>query len=364
MGEDAVSAKTAALIAMGAADPGAFVTNLETRFASVVTSAGVLPVTRNDGRRQTCYVCCPSAAYLDYALSELRLFAGSPWLKRLLAGLVHAGRPLLRSSGLDRQVQINNWLFATNPLPAISGAELAALTEALVAAHPDCAIVLRSLNAASDGETIGRLREMGYAFFPARQVYLFDCRATPPVRHRDEIRDGALLARDDYIRVGPEGFSPNDHLRMAELYRRLYLDKYTRLNPQYGARFMTEAQRGGLVEFHGLRRDGQLEGIIGFFDVGEVMTAPIVGYDTSLPQETGLYRRLMALAMERARDRRMLFNMSAGAAGFKRNRGAVPTIEYTAAYVRHLPLPRRLAAGLVRLVLEKIGAALVSRFEL
>jgi hypothetical protein len=45
-----------------------------------------------------------------------------------------------------------------------------------------------------------------------------------------------------------------------------------------------------------------------------IMTAPIVGYDSTLPPDTGLYRMLMALGTRRARQRKMLYNMSAGAA--------------------------------------------------
>ena len=59
----------------------------------------------------------------------------------------------------------------------------------------------------------------------------------------------------------------------------------------------------------------------------------------------------MAIGMRRARERRLLFNMSAGAAGFKRNRGARPAIEYAAVYNRHLPWKSRAAAAIVRAVL-------------
>lgn len=94
------------------------------------------------------------------------------------------------------------------------------------------------------------------------------------------------------------------------------------------------------------------------------MTAPVVGYNTSLPQARGLYRMLMALAIGRARDRGMLFNMSAGAAGFKRNRGALPALEYSALYNRHLPARTRVAGSIVRHLLAKIGAPLLRTLEL
>ena len=55
---------------------------------------------------------------------------------------------------------------------------------------------------------------------------------------------------------------------------------------------------------------------------------------------------LMALAMKRARERKMLYNMSAGAASFKRNRGCIAALEYSAVYNAGLaPTPVGGASG-------------------
>lgn len=359
-----VGEKTAALVAMGQEHPGALIDNLETSVFALPTSVGEIPVTRNEGVGATCYVCCPSVAYIDYALSELRHFEGSPGLALALHALVNVARPVIAATGIDRHLQLNNFLLATNPAFDLEREELARITRELVATHPRHALVWRSLNEASDAGRLERFVAAGYELFPARQVYLFDCREGVPVVHRDERRDRALLAAGDYDVVGLQQVGPDDYERMAALYGHLYLDKYTRLNPQYSARFIAAAHRSGLLSLHGLRREGRLDGMIGFFDIGDTMTAPLVGYDTGKPQELGLYRRLMALALGRARERRMLFNMSAGAAGFKRNRGAVPAIEYAAVYARHLPVGQRAACWIVRTILEKVGPALLRRFEL
>jgi len=152
---------------------------------------------------------------------------------------------------------------------------------------------------------------------------------------------------------------------MAWLYRKLYLDKYTWLNPVYTAGFVAEAQKSGLLSFVGLRsRDGQLDGFIGFFERGDTFTAPLVGYDTGLPAETALYRRLMALALRRARQTRRLYNMSAGAGAFKRHRGGVAALEYMMVYDRHLGLARRMATATVLTIVNRIGIPLVKGFEL
>jgi hypothetical protein len=354
-----LSTKTSVLL-----PAGALIDNLDTVMSRLETSVGDLPVSRNEGTSRTCYVCCPTVAYVEYALSELRHFSGHPLLSGALHGLVNSSRPLLALSGVDRHVQFNNWLLATNPVPSLGQAELRALTDRFVASHPRHALIWRSLNDVSDASKLATFAAAGYDLFPARQVYLLDCRESPPPVHRDERRDLALLAADDYAVEPPERLGAGDYARMAELYGHLYLEKYTRLNPQYSAAFMAAAHRGNLISFYGLRRNGRLDGMIGFFDAGDVMTAPMVGYDTALPQSLGLYRRLMAIGIQRARDNRFLYNMSAGAAGFKRNRGGVPAVEYCAVYTRHLPRRQRIASWIVRVVLERIGRTLLTRFEL
>ncbi len=346
-------------------DPAsALISNLTTAFAGIRSGDHFLPVTCNDGGKTTNYLCCPSAAYLDYAIDELRHFQARPYLKAILQGLVECSRPLMAVSGLDRQVQPNNWLVATNLFPDLTQADIVRATKELSERYPDHAIIWRSVNDRSMADLKARFVAAGYRAFPSRQIYLFDARTRQPPRHRDERRDMKLLGRDDYVWTQGPWATP-DYERMAWLYQKLYLDKYTWLNPVYTAAFVERSAASGFVDLHGLRtREGRLDGIIGFIDQGDAMAAPIVGYDTALPVDTGLYRRLMAMALKRARERRMLYNMSAGASAFKRNRGGEVTLEYMMVYNNHLPFPRRLAAGLIRCILIAVGVPLLRRFEL
>jgi hypothetical protein len=325
-----------------------------------------LPTTTNSNPSQpTCYLCCPSVAYIDYAREELRHFSGFPLMSRLLDALLKLGYPLIRAAQFDRQVQINNWLLATNPIPDVTLDALETATREIVQKNPGHIVIWRSLNDYSDRDAIAIFRQAGYQMYPARQIYMFDCRNAEPTLHRDERRDKTLLEDGAFEFVPSTKFGEDDYLRAQVLYRHLYLEKYTWLNPQYSSAFMKSMLANGILEFQGLRaRNGQLGGVIAFFDSGDTMTAPIVGYDSSLPQETGLYRMLMALALARARQRKMLFNMSAGAASFKRNRGGVGALEYSAVYNSGLSPQHRLAGLVVRKILEWVGIPVLRSFEL
>lgn len=342
------------------------IANLSTTVGLHPLGAQPLPITINsDPARPTCYLCCPSVAYIDYAREELRHFSGFQSLSRLLDSVLTLGYPLIRAAQLDRQVQVNNWLLATNPLPPVSLPALTSLTRDITRMHPGHVVVWRSLNDYGDKDAIGIFRQAGYQMYPARQIYLFDCRNAMPPLHRDERRDHALLDSGAFTIVPAAEFSADDDIRAQRLYQHLYLEKYTWLNPQYTAAFMTTMRTNGILEFQGLRdQDGQLAGVIAFFDCGRTMTAPIVGYDSSLPQDAGLYRMLMALGIARARQRRMLYNMSAGAASFKRNRGGVRALEYSAIYNVGSSPQQRLAALVVRKILEWVGVPTLRSFEL
>lgn len=345
----------------------ALIENLVTDLRAMRIAEHAYPVTINNrGQRGNCYICNPVAAYIDYALEETRNFAAHPALRQAVRGVIRAAAPLVRASGLDHQVQINNWLFSTNPVPALDRPAAAALRDTLIQAFPDRALVLRSLNDLADADTIAALRAEGFCLLPARQVYLYDGQEAARPPSPDMRRDAAALARTPLRIVEEGGFVDTDYIRAAELYDMLYIRKYTSLNPRYTPLYLREMHRAGLIALRGLREgaEGPLVAVTGFFENGRTLTQPLVGYDTARPQREGLYRMMMAMGQDRARSRGLFFNMSAGAAGFKRHRQARPVIEYSAVFAAHLPRRQRLAIRAMESLLRRIGIPLLQRFEL
>jgi hypothetical protein len=351
---------------LGAAGASNCVSNLVLEHMSATGLDQTLPMSVSDKHdAPTCYLCCPTVAYLDYAREELRTLGHRPLLTASMNILLSAISPVMRATGFDHQVQPNNWLLATN-IGHPSGVNvIRRITATLIQDWPGRAIVWRSLNDVSDRRTLHAFAQCDYHLFPARQVYLFDCRTSAPRMHRDEKRDIALLDASRWQLVTPDTMKRGDFDRITALYGKLYLEKYTCLNPHYTPFFIEKLHELGLLSFFGLRNTaGTLDGAIGFFEHGEVMTAPIVGYETALPQNNGLYRQLMAIALRRARNRHMLFNMSAGAARFKLNRGASGAIEYTAVFNKHLPLRTRLSSWLIRRALNDIAVPIMKKYQL
>lgn len=344
--------------------------NVSTRMALLDTGTQEFPVSINDGTEpeDNCYVVSPRTAYSGYAREELSRL-GRPWLTWPLKWLTRSVDLLLRSARVDRLVQVNNWLLSTNLYPAQwNVAELPAITAFLQQAFPDHALCFRSINDFSNRELRKHLQTLGYLSIPSRQVYLFDGRAGDEagfLKHHNVRMDTTLLRRAPYDVVSGSVLSDADFQRIEHLYNLLYLEKYCILNPHYSARWMQRGQREGWLDIRALRRpDGQIDGALGWFANDTTLSTPIVGYDTALPQKTGLYRQLTCLCLLEAAKRRQVLNFSSGAAGFKRLRGGQPQIEYSLIHVAHLSWGRRLVWTLLSALLHGIGVPLMRRFKL
>jgi len=273
------------------------------------------PVTITDpSDRMNCYLCSPTTAYIDYGLAEVATLRAPAFAKSLMSAMIKMCRPLVRAAGLDAQVQINNWMVSTNPAPPFERDVVDVIKQTSIADHPTRAIVIRSLNDVWDRGAIATLKAAGFKLLAARQVYLL------PTGHnrssRDAKRDASMLADTSLERLKGQDFTREDFDRCAALYRALYLEKHTSLNPHYTAAFLHHLQASGVMQFVALRHI--TDGIVGFtavFERHRTLTQPFVGYDTTRPQHEGLYRMLMHLGRDHAVRHDLNFNLSAGAAG-------------------------------------------------
>ncbi|TAJ49806.1 MAG: ATP-grasp domain-containing protein [Herbiconiux sp.] len=311
------------------------------------------------------YVVSPVSHYVLYAREELGEIR-SPSMRRAASALITGLGLVLRWSRADDVVFVGNALVSTNLLPELPLSDVQRLTRTLVSQHPCAAIGWRSVHGrGSNSPEV--LRRAGYRLIPSRSILFTSTRGTDWLRPRDTMRDRRLLEASGYRVVaavidpatGRSDAATRD--RIAELYRMLYLDKYSLLNPAYTAEFIGAAQAAGLLRFVLLVRDGRIDGAFGYSLVDGLLAAPVLGYDTAMPAEIGLYRMLSYLIARTAHEHDSDVHGSSGVADFKRNRGAENEVEFTAVFVRHLPLRRRLGWWLLQLVVNAIALPLIRR---
>lgn len=341
-----------------------WIRNVETSLAAIELESTWLPVTINDAQYRNSYVCSPYTGAVTYPLDEIHK-VDNRLVRFGLRRLVYLVEPWLRFGGINRAVSVNNWMLSTNLYPKWDGREICEITEMLVGEFPRHAIMFRSLNYATNAELCQRFEEAGYRLAPSRQVYFFDRSKCDFTRRRDTRRDRQLLEDTSCCtEVNHDALDGEDE-RIEWLYSKLYLKKYSYCNPQFTAKLIRIWREMNVMQFHGLRAgDGKLVGIVGLFQRGDILSAPIVGYDTSRPASWGLYRQLMAIVLREAQLSGLVLNLSSGAPAFKRNRGGQPEIEYSAVYSRHLPMGQRAIWSMLATLLDRIGRTVVTKFEL
>jgi len=376
-----------------------YIRNAETTVLLARIENGLLPLTVNEREYSNSYVCAPYTHYIRYAKHELALLR-RPLLERGLTFVLNILGILMQKSQINRVVHINNWLLSTNLFPDVTGEQLLAVVRAVRERFPEHTVIVRSLCSSLHPELIAALRAEGCKLVPSRQVYLYDSvekhaqRAADGKssgsqrqgnrgsgRHEEGAdggipkpgnaktrwllkRDYALVAKNGYTLVLAAEMTEADIPRIVELYKLLYLDKYSEDNPQFTEDYISLALRTGTLSLYGLRKNGRLDAVMGFYCRNGMMTTPLFGYDTSLPQSLGLYRMLSACLLAQSRDNGHMLHESAGAAEFKRNRGATADMEYSAVYDRHLPLSRRWCWSFLDVVLNRFGVPLMRKHKL
>lgn len=327
------------------------ISNVQTQWLALTHVARVFPVTVNDGEIGESYVCLPQGAYISYALQELDI-VNVGWLKPMLRMLVKGAARLLQAAKINRIVHLDNWLLSTNLHGDWEGDGVGAIRQHLVEAYPSHILAIRSVDPWSSPTLLRALQKDGWRLLPSRQIWVTQDLHVNWAKRNNTHNDRRQVRKSGLSIEHLATMRPDDASRIAQLYHMLYVGKYSPLNPVFSSGWITMTHEAGIVEYLVARdSDGVIQAVSGSFIRGGILTPPVVGYDTTKPPSAGLYRIASYLFSQTAAERGLRLNGSAGAAEFKRNRGATGVIEYTAMYVAHLSFRRRAILRLLEFVL-------------
>ena len=332
------------------------ITNVETQIYTLTVEGQPIPMTLNHEEYSNSYVCSPYTAYISYAEDELQLIQ-SKGQRRLFLGAIRFADILLKWAKINQTLSLNNWLVSTNLPPKWSTETIPTLTKDLIERYPLHSFNIRSLNWHNNEDLMTSLKNHGWLLIPARQVYLFDNIDRQWWTRSHTKRDQKLLQKTSLQKVAPEEHQQKDFVEILQCFNKLFIEKHSHFNPQFTAAYLYQMHIKGLIKFHSFRdpENHRIVASIGLFTQQEIITTPMVGYDTQLPQELGLYRLLMAVLLKETYESGQMMNLSSGAGSFKRARGGVPTIEYTAFYIDHLSCKRKWLMHIFAKLLNKFG---------
>lgn len=221
-------------------------------------------------------------------------------------------------------------------------------------ALPGKATIIRSLNRHHHADILH-----GKALWPVRVVWLIDDPARNWLPRRDVRRDRKQLSVSGLTRGHYTALTDTQLDQVMTLYRRLYIDRYSRYNPDYRPDYIRAMLADGRLEILTLERGGAIAAFCAIHCRGGTLSVPMVGYDDSLPDGDALYRMIMVPPLEIAMARGLNVNLSAGAARFKRHRGATPHVEYLMIHDDHLPAWRRFGYRAVGALLRTLEPQLI-----
>ncbi|MBE0672236.1 MAG: GNAT family N-acetyltransferase [Anaerolineales bacterium] len=319
-----------------------------TRLMAVNVDDVILPITTSDFHAENTYTVSPYSHYVSYGGLEEVKHLNSPLAEVAVKAVMKPVGWYFRYSELDKVVFVNNYLLSTNLYPSVNRAQLSAVSEALLGWFPDRAIIFRSVDQKKNPHVYQALENLGYDLVLSRQVWYMDPVAALKTRQCKE--DVRVLKKAGYDVVSGKDLSDDELHRAVQLYELLYLQKYSYYNPQFTFDFLKLARDEEILHMYGLKKDGRLNAIMGFFVRNGTMTQPLFGYDTSLPMEEGLYRLLTLVTLQEGVKRGLLVHASGGVGKFKKVRGGESVTEYNAVYTKHLPKRRQLPWKLIQAV--------------
>lgn len=262
-------------------------------------------------------------------------------------------------------MHLDNWLLSTNLHGDWDGSDLPAVRQVLAEHFPGHYLAVRSVDPWSSPGLEAALRRDGWLMLPSRQVWVVDDIERDWRPRKSVGHDARVLRRSGMLPEALHSLQPGDAQRIAQLYRMLYVDKYSELNPVFTPAWIELTHRCGLLDYHVVRdRSGAIVSVAGSLIRGGVLTPPVVGYDTTRPRSEGLYRIASYLFSDHAGRHGARLHASAGAADFKRVRGARPVIECTAVWTGTVPAWRAWLLRGFAALLWRVAVPIMKRRQL
>ncbi len=337
-----------------------YIRNIKTKLYVLRVDDLVLPLTVNESEYNTSYACSFYDFYISYLVTELK-WLNKPWVETILTMALKFTGQIFKVFKINKAVCVNNWLFSTFVYPQLSTEQITSVTEFLKQRFPHHLIVFRALNTRIYGQLLNNLLECSYERLAGRRIFIVD--KTSKGNKKNLKNDRVLAGRSPYHVIDKIHVRKAEVPRLAELYDLLYLQKYSRVNQQYTSEFFELVLDSTTFKLKALKKEDTIDAVVVYAYSRDAMTVPLIGYDTTVPKETGLYRLCSNIMFSEARSLGLTLNLSAGVATFKKTRGAMADTEYYAVYYAHLSPYRRVFWRLFSSIINRYALRVMKTFD-
>ena len=342
-----------------------WIRNAQIDFQYSKISGKVVPATISTSDKKNSYICSLKTAFYRYPKEETSLIRNR--IERYL--LRSASLPIgmfLHMLKMDRHISIGNWLQSTNLPPDLEKEDLREITQFYCDHYQNYLLTFRSVNEETHPRLFLSLKENSWQLIPARQVYLYHREDNKWKNKKIVIRERKNLLKSDFVQVHHKDLLDSDLQQIHRQYTDLFINKHSPFNPRITLEYIKKLFEKKVFEFHGLKDPygDKLIGHFAIFQIGKIMTIPLIGYDMSKEKELGIYRMLFSLILMISEDRELTLNMSSGAGNFKKIRGGKPVTEFTGVYTNHLPKISKMGKELFFSAVSKFGEGILQKNEI
>ncbi len=344
-------------------DVSSYISNVETQLFILALDTHLIPITVNEREYQNSYVA--SNYYGIERLAEA-IHASKSKFKILKKPLIGALKAIFSFMQMNQMVMINNWLLTSAPPVAIKPHQINELLEFCQQKFPKHFIIWRNINTYDSKESVQHVRHMKARSFKMRDLWIYDPKRKEELSskvHYHHRRDIKLISQEGYELIRGPDIKAADLPRLIDLYRKVYMDKYTSFSPLYTEDFLAQAIEKGHLQFLALRKNGVIDGVCGMFMTKRAMSCPFFGYETASTQSQLLYRMLTVLLIKESEERNCPLNDGSGSDLTKKIRGLKQYNEYVAVFDSHLSFPKRFVISSLSFVVNGVILPILKLFS-
>lgn len=305
-----------------------YISNLDVEVKILEINNQLIPISFWNTNDHNCYTSSIIWT-LNYASEELKKENNK--FKRFLFNFsLNIIKKLLRHLNIDNNLYIWNLLLSTNILPELSEKEIKEIKNFLQIKYPKKCLIFRSVNNKITINLKDNLEKNNFSKIVSRQIFFFQKDDLLKINKiKDNIWDKKLFQKHK-LNFNKFSKDTSDYYieGIKKCYDELYINKYSRLNPNFSLDFYKNILNNKFFHINWLFYEKKLLAVYWYYEINKIATTPIFWYILEKNKDFSLYRQITNKTIFETLEKNNILNHSSWAWMFKINRWAIFDLEY------------------------------------